>query len=76
MSDRSAAAIAAAGEKRAEAAASGQVEALLFERQGYVVRGLPERVAAVDAALAALGYKATAPAAETAAAPKPRTRKA
>lgn len=69
MSDRSAAALAAAGEKRAEAAASGQVEALLFERQGYVVRGMPERVAAVDAALAALGHVSE----DT---PKPRTRKA
>lgn len=76
MSDRSAAALAAAGEKRAEAAASGPVEALLSERQGYIVRDLPERVKSVDAALADLGYKATAPAAETAAAPKPRTRKA
>lgn len=72
MSDRSdAAAIANAGEKRAEAVASGQIEALLSERQGYVVRGLDDRVAAVDASLAALGYEP-----ETAASPKPRTRKA
>lgn len=69
MPDRSAAAIANAGEKRAEAAASGQIEALLFERQGYIVRGLPDRVAAVDASLAALGYVSED-------APKPRTRKA
>lgn len=69
MPDRSAAAIANAGEKRAEAAASGQIEALLFERQGYVTRDLPDRVKQVDAALAALGYVS-----EDAA--KPRTRKA
>lgn len=68
--------IRAAGEKRADAARAGVIEALLFERQGYIVRDLPDRVKSVDAALADLGYKATAPAAETAAAPKPRTRKA
>lgn len=65
-----------AAAKRGDAVRSGQVDALLRERQGYIVRDLPERVKSVDAALAALGYKATAPAAETAAAPKPRTRKA
>lgn len=58
-----------AAAKRADAAASGQVDALLRERQGYVVRGLEDRVAAVDASLAALGHK-------TEATTKPRTRKA
>lgn len=65
-----------AAAKRGDAARAGQVEALLSERQGYIVRGLPDRVKSVDAALADLGYKATTPAPETAAAPKPRTRKA
>lgn len=32
------------------------VRALLEERQGYVKRGLPDRVKAVDASLARLGY--------------------
>jgi hypothetical protein len=36
---------------------NSQIEALLTERAGYVLRKLPARVAAVDAALAALGYK-------------------
>lgn len=31
------------------------IEALLVERQGYVLRGLAERVAAVDAAIRAAG---------------------
>lgn len=31
------------------------VEALLLERRGYVVRGLKDRIAAVDAALAVYG---------------------
>lgn len=58
-----------------------QIDALLREREGYVARGLPDRVKAVDAELAALGHKvapekATAPAPETTAAPKPRGRKA
>lgn len=42
-----------------------QIEALLAERAGYVVRRLPARVAAVDEALRALGYK-SAPTVETA----------
>ncbi len=46
-----------AAEKRAAAAADpALVEALLRERQGYVTRGLADRVAAVDASLAAAGY--------------------
>lgn len=71
-----------AAEKRAAAANAApvddRIDALLWERKGYVVRGLDSRVADVDAALAALGYtteSAAAPAAETAAAPKPRARK-
>lgn len=44
-----------------------QIDALLAERAGYVMRKLPARVAAVDAALAALGYK-SAPKVETASA--------
>lgn len=32
------------------------VESLLEERRGYVLRGLTDRVAQVDAELAALGY--------------------
>ena len=36
-----------------------QIEALLTERAGYVQRKLPARVAAVDEALRALGYKDT-----------------
>jgi len=35
---------------------ASQVAALLAERRGYVARGLTDRVAAVDAALAALNY--------------------
>lgn len=34
-----------------------QIEALLIERAGYAQRKLTARVAAVDAALAALGHK-------------------
>ncbi len=46
-----------AAEKRAAAAADpALVEALLRERQGYVTRDLPDRVAAVDAELARLGH--------------------
>lgn len=49
--------------KRAAAASDpALVEALLRERNGYVTRGLPERVAAVDASLAALGYEVEKPA--------------
>jgi hypothetical protein len=35
------------------------IDALLEERRGYVVRGLTDRIAQVDKALAAAGYKAT-----------------
>jgi hypothetical protein len=38
---------------------SRQIAALLEERRGYVARKLFERVAAVDAALAALNYAVT-----------------
>lgn len=41
------------------------IEALMEERRGYVMRGLRDRVAQVDAALAALGH---APEIETTAA--------
>jgi hypothetical protein len=43
-----------------------QIDALLEERRGYVVRNLPERIAAVDAELARLGYAADPPVVETA----------
>ncbi len=57
-----------AAEKRAAAAADpALVEALLRERQGYVVRDLPDRVAAVDAELSRLGHVVED-------APKPRAR--
>ena len=36
-----------------------EISALLVERAGYVHRNLAKRVASVDAALAALGHKAT-----------------
>lgn len=36
-----------------------QIEALLIERNGYVLRNLPARIKAVDEALAALGHKAS-----------------
>lgn len=60
---------------------SETIAALLTERSGYVARGLTDRVKLVDAELAALGHKATpekatAPEAQTTAAPKPRGRKA
>lgn len=58
------------------------IEALIWEREGYVRRGLKDRVAAVDAELAALGHKrgkaetevevAAAPAAPETASAKPR----
>lgn len=35
---------------------SKYIEALLIERRGYEVRGLQDRVAAVDAQLAELGF--------------------
>lgn len=61
--------------------AQADITALLEERRGYVMRGLPDRVKAVDEQLAALGYQAPekatkAPAPERAVAPKPRGRKA
>lgn len=34
-----------------------EIAALLVERHGYVLRKLPQRVKAVDEALAALGHK-------------------
>ena len=54
-----------------------RIPALLEERRGYVRRGLMDRVALVDAELAAEGYTETADAApvvETADAPKRRGR--
>ncbi len=49
-----------AAQKRAAALKADQprglVEALLAERQGYVTRGLSDRVKQVDAALEAAGY--------------------
>ena len=59
-----------------------QIAALLVERASYVFRKLPGRVAEVDAALSALGYKSkteaavAAPVVETAVKPGPRARKA
>lgn len=67
---------ARAAEKRAEAAKRAEagderaIEALLWERKGYITRGLDDRVAAVDSALSDLGYEVEKPAA------KPRTRAA
>lgn len=43
-----------------------QIEALLIEREGYVRRGLKDRVSAVDSVLNTLGYKAKASEVETA----------
>lgn len=43
-----------------------QIEALLVEREGYVRRGLKDRVSAVDSVLDSLGYKTKAPQVETA----------
>ena len=52
------------------------IHALLFEREGYVLRGLSDRVAQVDAEIVRLGGTSPAPVVvETAAKPKPRTRK-
>jgi len=56
------------------------IAALLEERRGYVARGLANRVAAVDAALAALNYHVTEtatiePQTETATRKKPLRRK-
>ena len=36
-----------------------EISALLIERAGYVARNLPKRVASCDAALEALGHKAS-----------------
>ncbi len=44
-----------------------QIEALLVEREGYVRRGLKDRVKACDDALAQLGYKNKVVEVETAA---------
>lgn len=46
-----------------------QIQALLRERDGYVLRGLSNRVAAVDAELKRLGYK---PPAEVETSDRPR----
>jgi hypothetical protein len=43
-----------------------QIEALLVEREGYVRRGLKDRVAACDEALRALGHSVKTPEVETA----------
>ena len=43
-----------------------QIEALLVEREGYVRRGLKDRVSAVDSVLDSLGYKTKAPQVEIA----------
>jgi hypothetical protein len=63
--------------------APDEIDALLDERRGYVMRGLPDRVKAVDEQLARLGHRVApeaavkAPAPERAAQPKPtRGRKA
>jgi hypothetical protein len=55
------------------------ISALLTERLGYVRRNLPDRVAEVDARLAALGHEietaSVQPQVETAARKKPTKRK-
>lgn len=56
------------------------IEALLAERHGYVLRNLPERIAAVESRLASLGYHLTEtatiePQTETATRKKPTRRK-
>lgn len=43
-----------------------QIDALLAEREGYVRRGLKDRVKACDDALAQLGYKSKVEVVETA----------
>jgi hypothetical protein len=43
-----------------------QIEALLVEREGYVRRGLKDRVKACDEALRALGHSTKTPEVETA----------
>ena len=47
-------------------AMSKEIEALLIEREGYVRRGLKDRVNAVDVSLNALGYKTKVSEVETA----------
>jgi hypothetical protein len=58
---------------------NNQVESLLFEREGYVRRGLKQRVAQVDAELAKFGIgiesASVEPTVETASRAKPRARK-
>jgi hypothetical protein len=58
---------------------STQVESLLIEREGYVRRGLKDRVAMVDAQLAHYGIAVETTSAdhsaETASRSKPKTRK-
>jgi hypothetical protein len=53
-------AIADAAKKRSAAQADNSmiIDALLAERRGYVVRGLDDRIAAVDAELDRYGYSA------------------
>jgi len=50
------------------------VQALQEERRGYVIRNLPDRVALVDAELAALGFAVADDVETTNAAPPKRTR--
>ncbi len=49
-----------------------KIQGLLIEREGYARRNLKDRIAAVDAELAALGYRKTKaePQVETADAPR------
>ena len=58
---------------------SNEVQSLLAEREGYLRRGLPQRVAEVDAQLAKFGIAvetaSIAPTVETASRAKPRARK-
>ena len=59
-----------------------QIESLLIEREGYVRRGLKDRVKQVDDALASLGYRTAVttatiePEAERAVTPRASKRKA
>jgi hypothetical protein len=56
-----------------------EINALLVERRGYEARGLRDRIAAVDAALAALGHEiettSLCPETERATAPRARKRR-
>jgi hypothetical protein len=58
---------------------STEVESLLIEREGYLRRGLKDRVAQVDAQLALFGIAtesaSVAPSVETASRSKPKPRK-